>query len=744
MELKAVLVLLFFIIGFNSVEALLFYEPFNNISTIQDNNGSLLFAPIFCDGVLGNALNLSNSKKVCYPLENNFNDTNGTLEFWVKPPSDNGLGFFDINGLMNPNSQGIFKNLNYAIMEVKNNVNNYDQAWSPKQLVYDDEWHFIAAVWERRNITTYFKLCLDGECKSDYDGNIINSYPDLSQDFCVGWNRWYGYSESLFDELKIFEYAKSNQEIHEDYLSYVNQTQKECIMYKPESTGPVKINCSGLFVNNQSFKAKGVGYQPIPIGLTADVPGGTDIIYDSPEIYNRDFPLLREMNANTIRTWGKVTNTSFLDAAYNNGVNPIYVVMGFWINCYENYGDPAVRQNYIDEFTLYVNEFKDHPAVLVWALGNENNLDYCSNPAYIDDFYSLCNELARVAYEIEGSDYHPIGVVNGDLLSLGSAVYASDDASMNYTDFWGCNVFRGKSFGSFFYDYAALTGKPLLITEYGIDALNNTNYQEYEDVHADWVLSMWSEINNSNITIGSTLMAYSDEWWKTGNHWSHDYGGYPTGAHPDGFSNEEWWGVMRIALNASGGPDIMQPRMVYYELKDAFYEEKQVDINLFSGWNLISLPLQPTNTFVSAVIKDLTGQIVVWHYNASNDLWTLYDTNAPFPWLNTLHTMSYGNAYWLKSESDQTLTVQGDAVVSHTIRLMPSWNFVGYNSSTTAMPNPISGLTTPIIVWTYHMPGADWRVYDTEAPFPWLNSLKNMTMGRGYWLKSDIIQNWSI
>ena len=168
------------------------------------------------------------------------------------------------------------------------------------------------------------------------------------------------------------------------------------------------------------------------------------------------------------------------------------------------------------------------------------------------------------------------------------------------------------------------------------------------------------------------------------------------------------------------------------------------DISLYSGWNLISLPLQPVNSSVEYVIKDLTGQIVVWYYNASNDEWTVYDTNAPFPWLNTLHNMDYGKAYWLKSSLGQTLTIQGTLVTDYVIGLKPGWNFVGYNMSTGIMPSPISGLTTPIVAWAYHTAEDEWEVYDTEAPFPWLNTLTNMTAGKGYWIKSSIEQDWKI
>ena len=91
------------------------------------------------------------------------------------------------------------------------------------------------------------------------------------------------------------------------------------------------------------------------------------------------------MHANSIRTWANVTNGSFLDAAWNNGTDPLYVVMGFWISCTANFADPTTRQKIRNEFESYVNRFKDYPAVLVWTLGNEVNL--CGRAEYVDDYY---------------------------------------------------------------------------------------------------------------------------------------------------------------------------------------------------------------------------------------------------------------------------------------------------------------------------------------------------------------------
>ena len=350
------------------------------------------------------------------------------------------------------------------------------------------------------------------------------------------------------------------------------------IYAKPQSTGNVKIVNNELYVNGKSFIIKGITYQPTPIG--EDVRYGYNLS-NHPELWHRDFPLLREMNANTIRTWAKVTNSDFLDDAYNNGSKPIYVLMGYWMNVYvDNYSNPTTRSYYINDFRNYVATYKNYSAVLMWAIGNEDNLHYSGD---ISDWYSLANEMAQAAYNEEGSSYHPVIIVNGEINNIGNLVIGTDDSSLSYIDAWGANVYRGYSFGNLFNDYKTKTNKTLIITEYGIDAWHTDNISNssngYEDniTQAEWDIHLWNEIksNISNGVLGGTLMAYSDEWWKAENPSSHDYGGYYTSwnlnAQPDSFSNEEWWGIMSIKDNGTS-PDIMQPRKVYYDLKKEFYE----------------------------------------------------------------------------------------------------------------------------------------------------------------------------
>ena len=65
------------------------------------------------------------------------------------------------------------------------------------------------------------------------------------------------------------------------------------------------------------YFVKAVGYQPTPIGrypsdwgyAPTDPRSANNNIYDDPAILNRDYSLLRQMNANTIRIWSGAKTT---------------------------------------------------------------------------------------------------------------------------------------------------------------------------------------------------------------------------------------------------------------------------------------------------------------------------------------------------------------------------------------------------------------------------------------------------
>ncbi|MCD4782295.1 MAG: hypothetical protein K8T10_00540 [Candidatus Eremiobacteraeota bacterium] len=323
-----------------------------------------------------------------------------------------------------------------------------------------------------------------------------------------------------------------------------------------------------ILINGVIFIVKGVCYAPTPIGSSpeTDPPWGDYFTVGYNEIYSRDIPLLRQMNCNTIKTYGwsgDADHTDFLDKCYNNGNSPIYVIVGFWINGGQNLSDPAVRKNINDDFIKMVGNNKDHPAILMWCVGNEMNGSwmYGNDP----NWYLLLDELASAAHNEEGENYHPVTTANQDINYI-----AQRDPGMSYLDLWCATVYRGKTFGTFFSEYESASSKPLVIVEFGIDAWDNNNSKEYDATQAEYAESLWDDITgNSSVCSGGCIFEYADEWWKDkdGKKDEHDFGGYASGAQPDGFSNEEWWGIMRTVKNGNN-PDVMEKREIFDAMRD--------------------------------------------------------------------------------------------------------------------------------------------------------------------------------
>jgi RHS repeat-associated protein len=346
----------------------------------------------------------------------------------------------------------------------------------------------------------------------------------------------------------------------------------------------VATNGRQLMVNGAPFTVKGVVYSPVPIGIDPETtaPYGDYFTSDYSDIFERDLPLLRDMGANTVRllVWDNTADhLDFLDEAYNGGVEPIYVIAGYWINSVLDIDPDSadnVREQLKADFREMVAIHKNHPAILMWAIGNELNAGNMYG-GKLDQLFSLINQMAIEAHEEDGN--HPVttALVDVDLVNIINTY----NPSVSALDIWGANIYRGSSFGTLFTDYEAVSQKPLVILEYGIDAYDNAHGNEYEIIgtaeQANYADALWTEIDsNADICIGATITEYSDEWWE-GKDYSgtncpdnnpsvHSTCGFADTDQRDGYSNEEWWGIMRTFDNGSE-PDIMEPRAIYYRLQ---------------------------------------------------------------------------------------------------------------------------------------------------------------------------------
>ncbi|EEF63056.1 glycoside hydrolase family 2 TIM barrel-domain containing protein [Pedosphaera parvula] len=153
-----------------------------------------------------------------------------------------------------------------------------------------------------------------------------------------------------------------------------------------KSAGPAKVEVRKtdsrwqLYVNRQPFYIKGAGLE---FG---------------------DQERLAAAGGNSFRTWrtdnGRETGQQILDRARKNG---LYVTMGLDLSRERHgfdYSDTKAVAKQLANIKAQVLKFKDHPALLMWDIGNELNLN-SKNPKVWD----AVNDISKMIHQVDPN--HP-------------------------------------------------------------------------------------------------------------------------------------------------------------------------------------------------------------------------------------------------------------------------------------------------------------------------------------------------
>lgn len=153
-----------------------------------------------------------------------------------------------------------------------------------------------------------------------------------------------------------------------------------------KAAGPAKVEVRQtdgrwqLYVNHQPFFIKGAGLE---FG---------------------DQEKLAAAGGNSFRTWrtdnGRQSGQQVLDRAQKNG---LYVTMGLDLSRERHgfdYSDSNAVVRQLAEIKVQVVQYKDHPALLMWDIGNELNLN-SHNPKVWD----AVNEISKMIHQIDPN--HP-------------------------------------------------------------------------------------------------------------------------------------------------------------------------------------------------------------------------------------------------------------------------------------------------------------------------------------------------
>jgi len=326
------------------------------------------------------------------------------------------------------------------------------------------------------------------------------------------------------------------------------------LLFIGEITCVFTVSGRNLLVDGKQHLIQGACYNPIPIGYGPDVKyeqyGSSD---SDRQVWGRDLDILYGMGANTIRMYGyenNVDHTEFLNAALAKG---IHVLVQYWWDTNKDLNDPSVLAGWINMITK-----QQHPAIGMWIIHNELNAKYTSQ-ADLDTLFNLIDRMVDEVVKIEGPNHRPVTTTLANLDNVLDIITKYNNRKI---DVWSVQLYNGKTFNGFFDRYAPLSSKPLVVTEFGIDAYDNSKGVLDEGLQSDYAYSLFQELYaNRNVTSGGTVFAYVDEWWKCGNNYAHDACGTYNEAFPDRLVNEEYFGLFTPQKNGDG-PDILVARSV--------------------------------------------------------------------------------------------------------------------------------------------------------------------------------------
>jgi beta-galactosidase/beta-glucuronidase len=303
----------------------------------------------------------------------------------------------------------------------------------------------------------------------------------------------------------------------------------------PAKSKGASVSKRKLMVNGKQYIIRGICYSPVP-------KGSTDRSF---ETLTEDLALMVEAGVNTIRVYSPIDDKAVLDEIDAAGLK---VIMGFGYD-QKGYFD-ILSGSFID----YINTYKDHPAILMWELGNEYNYHPEWFKGGITTWYKALNEAAELIHQNDTS--HPVTTAHGELPD------AFARSSCTNVDVWGMNAYRwdhpDADDHSIFEEWSEVSSKPMYLSESGADSYmtiashgydQGENQQAQADANEKILEAVFS---NKRVCSGITLFSFTDGWWKAGNPRTQDAGGSApnSGGVPyDGAPNEEYWGIVDIDRN---------------------------------------------------------------------------------------------------------------------------------------------------------------------------------------------------
>ena len=338
-----------------------------------------------------------------------------------------------------------------------------------------------------------------------------------------------------------------------------------------------------LLVEGKPYFIKGVLYNPVKIGESPNNHtmrdwmyyddnhnGINDVAYevwvdinknniqDANEKPVGDFQIMKDMGVNTIRLYHIASDNPILGDIYkkDEGIRlqfahkpnkkllrelyrkyGIRVLIGSFLGSWTigagvpfeegcDYTNPKHLENIKKSVIAMVEDHKDEPYVLMWVLGNENNIAFwskCNAKTHLKEYYTFVNEMAKLIHKMDPN--HPVAICEG---------YKADNVKLygkylKDVDIVAYNAYLGDfGFGDLWEVTKKYFDRPVFISEYGMFSYNiidGVNEEQQLDYHKGCYIDIMvnkaggvSPVFGKGVgnCIGGVIFDYLDRWYMDG------------------------------------------------------------------------------------------------------------------------------------------------------------------------------------------------------------------------------------
>src|SRR5205823_3222663 len=250
-----------------------------------------------------------------------------------------------------------------------------------------------------------------------------------------------------------------------------------------------------------------------------------------------DIPLMAAMGVNVVRVYHDFGTGrpafDILDEFYRQEIQVIMMT------------DSPRAGRYADtpNITTVVNAYKNHPAILMWAVGNEWDLNNQATGFYNRIFPTLAEaagfieQSAQLIKSLDSNhpvatfmadphilDFHPLSPEAFPFATARPCTSEIVSTLVPSVDVWGFNVYRGWSFQDVFQMWRSISTKPMLIGEFGADSYDHRVNGENQPMQAQFDTGLWDELyfelsaeRVNGLVVGGLVFELQDEWWKNGD-----------------------------------------------------------------------------------------------------------------------------------------------------------------------------------------------------------------------------------